>query len=341
MSPTIKDVAKKAGVSLSTVSLVINQKENISPETRRKVEQAIAELNYHPRRNARGLAAKRTYNIGFVLTEDHFSRAEPFYTKVFLGTEFEARQFHYYILLTTVPKNFREGSHVPRFLLEKNVDGVIMSGKVPQALIEYTKKCNVPVVYVDFYPPRGKYSCVTMDNESGGYMAVEHLIQLGHRRIAFLGGDRTHPSLKERLEGYKKALTENKIAVDEKLIVIDEPETGFTNGYEAAKKLLKTTRNFTAVFAFNDAMAIGCIKYLKENNLKIPKDISVVGFDDIEQDIMIDPQLTTIRVFKEELGAVAVRRMVEMIESKNFLSGRVQVPVELVVRKSTAPVAKK
>ena len=142
MSPTIKDVAQKAGVSLSTVSLVINSKSNVRPETKKRVETAIAELNYHPRRNVRGLASKRTYNLGFILTEDPFSQAEPFYTKIFLGTD---RKYHYYILLTTVQKNFREGAAIPRFLLERNVDGVILAGKVPNKLIDFVQEMGLPL----------------------------------------------------------------------------------------------------------------------------------------------------------------------------------------------------
>lgn len=340
MSPTIKDVAKKAGVSLSTVSLVINRKNNVSPETKKRVEDAIVELNFHPRRNARSLASKKTYNIGFILTEDHFSRAEPFYTKVFLGTEFEARQFHYYILLTTVPKNFRAGSHVPRFLLERNVDGVIVAGRVPQTLVDYIQEIQLPMVFTDYVPARGKFTSVLIDNESGAFEAVAHLISLGHKDIAFLGGDMSHPSMFERLRGYEKALVEHRIQPRPQLIVDTETDSAFQNGYQAAKNLLNNQLRPTAIFACNDAMALGCIRYLKEKNIKVPQNVSVIGFDDIEQDILIEPHLTTVRVFKEELGVVALRRMVEIIEGKNYLTGKVLVPVELVVRDSTCKLHK-
>jgi LacI family transcriptional regulator len=210
-----------------------------------------------------------------------------------------------------------------------------MAGRVPQGLVDYTQKFKLPIVFVDYIPNRGKYSAVLIDNESGAFDAVSHLINQGHQKIAFLGGDVSHPSMSERLMGYKKALQEHGIAIKKQLIVEDEPETAFENGYQAAERLLNNQVKPTAIFACNDAMAIGCIKFLKENNIQIPEDISVVGFDDIEQDIMIEPHLTTVRVFKEELGVVALRRMVEMIENKNFLAGRVLVPVELVVREST------
>src|SRR5690349_3574720 len=127
--PTIHDVAKRAELSISTVSLVLNNKSNVSESTREKVLQIIAELGYHPQRSARGLASSLSGNLGFILSEDHFSQAEPFYTKIFLGTEFEARAHNYYILLTTVETAPRADSTPPRFLLEQNVDGVIIAGK--------------------------------------------------------------------------------------------------------------------------------------------------------------------------------------------------------------------
>ncbi len=335
MAATIKDVAKKAGVSVSTVSLVLNGKSNVSPETRTKVQDVITALEFYPRRNARGFAARKTFNIGFILTEDHFSRAEPFYTKIFLGTEFEARRHSFYVLLTTVPKNFRSGTHLPRFLLEKNVDGVIMAGWVPQMLVEHVQGMSIPAVFVDFCPGRGRHTCVFMDNESGASQAIDHLVSLRHQRIAFLGGDMGHPSMIERLNGYKLGLAENGLQYDSSLVVVDSDGSSVDDGYGAAHRLLAMSPRPTAVFACNDAMAIGCMRYLTEQGVDVPGELSIVGFDDIEQVLMVEPTLTTIQVFKEELGAIALRRIVEMIQEKSQVTGTVLLPVELVVRNST------
>jgi len=335
MTPTIKDVASKAGVSLSTVSLVLNNKKNVSEETRLNILSAIEELNYYPRRVARGLASKTTGNIGFILTDDHFSQAEPFYTKIFLGTEFEARKYHYYVLLTTVDKSFRRNKHIPRFLLEKNVDGIILAGRVPSGLIDYVRETGLPFVIVDFLPKSGPVSTVLIDNLQGAYKAASHLIQSGHKRIAFVGGDMGHPSLKERFEGYKKALLDSGISVDENLIVSDEPYTALHDGYEAMCKLLKREVSFSALFAGNDAMAQGCIRCLRENDIPVPEKVSVVGFDDIESDLQIEPNLTTVHVDKVELGAVAIRRLVEMIDKGELVQGKTILPVELILRRST------
>lgn len=336
---TIKDVAQKAKVSEATVSLVLNNKASIREETRQRVLKAIQQLNYHPRHTARGLASRKSGNIGFILTDDHFSRAEPFYTKIFLGTEFESRKYKYYILLTTIPRAFHIETDLPRFLRERNVDGVMLAGHVPTVLSEHLFKLKMPHVFIDFSPRHKQGNVVIMDNLLGATLAVRHLLDLGHRRIAFVGGDITHPSIAKRLEGYQQALLEAQLPIADDLIESVESNTGSDDGVRATEKLLARGAQFTAIFAANDAMAIGAMQCLKKNRQQIPVDVSIVGFDDIEAGTHTQPSLTTIRVDKEELGAVAMRRLVEMIETKKELPGKVFTPVELVVRQSTAPPA--
>ncbi|MDZ7271407.1 MAG: LacI family transcriptional regulator [candidate division KSB1 bacterium] len=333
MKPTIKDVARHAGVAVSTVSLVINRKGKVSPATRARVLQAVAELNYHPHRSARGLVTRRSGNLGFILTKNRFSRAEPFYTRVFLGTEFEARGQDYYILLTTVEENFR-GEEVPRFLLERDVDGVIFAGKVPLRLIEYVRDEGLPIVLVDYFPPRGQYSAVLIDNVGGAQLAVSHLIHRGHRRIAFIGGDLEHPSIHDRLEGYRQALEQAGIQPDDALVVTDQPYTAISDGYEAARELLLRRQPFTALFAANDAMAIGALRHFQEKGISVPDQVAIVGFDDVESATTVQPALTTVRVPKEELGAIAIRRMVELINHNDRAVSRTIVPTTLVLRES-------
>ncbi len=336
---TIKDVAQRAKVSEATVSLVLNNKASIRAETRQRVLKAVQQLNYHPRQAARGLASRKSGNIGFILTDDHFSRAEPFYTKIFLGTEFESRKFKYYILLTTVPRAFRIETDLPRFLRERNVDGVLLAGHVPNALSEHILKLKLPHVFIDFSPRHKQGNVVMMDNLLGAKLAMRHLFDLGHRRIAFIGGDLTHPSIAARLEGYKQALLEAQLEPAEDLIETVESNTTTDDGVHAAEKLLARGAHFTALFTANDAMAIGAMQCLKQHGRQIPVDVSIVGFDDIEAGTHAQPPLTTIRVDKEELGAAALRRLMEMIETKKELPGKVFTPVELVVRQSTAPPA--
>lgn len=336
MAPTIKDVAKKANVSIATVSLVINNHKRISDGTKRKVNKAIRELKYHPSRSARGLVSRQTGNIGFILTEDHFLRSEPFYTRVFLGTEFEARQNEHYIFLTTIPSTFSKDDKLPRFVVERNVDGVIIAGKVPDEIIARLQRYELPLAFVDYYSPDQKYSVVLIDNISGGLMATQHLIDLGHRKVGFIGGDINHPSINDRYQGYKLALERASIPFDERLTIIDEDYPARENGYRGAEKLLKKYSDLTAIFTCNDAMAIGVMQYLKDKKFNIPKDISLIGFDDVEADLSLDPPLTTIRVPKIEMGVEVMRIMSEILKNKTNSAKKILVPVEVVVRKSTS-----
>lgn len=333
--PTIKDVAERAGLSLSTVSLAINNSGYVSEGAKTKVLKAVQELGYHPSRAARGLASKTSGNIGFILTDDHFSQAEPFYTKIFLGTEFEARDHNYYILLTTVGRQFKESGPTPRFLLERNVDGVIIAGRINERLVEYIESLGLPIVLVDYELPRKRVSTVLIDNRKGAFLATQHLIDVGHRSIGFIGGDLDHPSIRERFSSFKNTVEEKGLPLDEKFLVTDEKDTGVYNGYSAAERLLGATRRPSAIFAANDAMAIGCIESAKQRGMKIPDDLAIIGFDDIEMGSHMDPTLSTVRVFKEELGVHAVRRLVEVVKNKTKAVITMYVPVELIVREST------
>ncbi|MHB2155218.1 LacI family DNA-binding transcriptional regulator [Calditrichota bacterium GD2] len=335
MKITIHDVARRAGVSTATVSLVLHNKRKISEETRKRVLKAIQELNYHPSQVARGLVLKQTGNIGFVLTEDHFLRTEPFYTRIFLGTEFEARDSNYFVLLSTIPNDFFDDTPLPRFVMQQNVDGIIIAGKVPLKFLDRLSSYNFPLVFVDYYPPRGTYSAVLIDNIRGGMIATDHLIELGHQKIAFIGGDLQHPSISERYLGYKLALEKHSLAYDADLVVTGEQSTSKENGYRAVCALLDKKTEFTALFACNDAMAMGAMECLKKRGIKIPEQVSIVGFDDIEQDAFLDPPLTTIAVPKPELGIEAMKLIQDILNKNIRTNKKVLVPVELVVRKST------
>jgi len=335
LKTTINDVAKHAGVSIATVSLVVNNNSRISSETKRKVLKSIKALNYYPSRSARDLVSKKTGNIGFLLTDDHFLRTEPFYTKIFLGTEFESRDGEYYVLLSTVKPNFTDKDTLPRFLLEKSVDGIIIAGKVPQNLIDRIHDLEIPIVFVDYETNINSHSHVLIDNMQGGIIATNHLLELGHKNIGFIGGDFNHPSIKDRFLGYKQALETANLKINSGLIVKNLSYPNRQNGYTSAKKLFENKQDITAVFACNDAMAIGVMHYLKDNGIKIPGEISLIGFDDVEVDLLLKPQLTTVRVQKLELGIEAFRLIVDRLKVKNYFAKKILVPVDLIVREST------
>lgn len=333
--PTIKDVARKAGLSLSTVSLVINNKDNVSKATREKVHKIISELNYHPQQSGRSLASKRSGNIGFILTEDHFSKSEPFYTRIFLGTEFEARKCNYYVLMTTVGFTVKDTKEVPRFLLESNVDGVIVAGKIGSSWIDYIRERNLPLVLIDYERKTKGVSTVLIDNFGGAELATNHLISGGHTRIGFVGGDLEHPSIQARYNGFRATVKKKNLPVNDAWMSITEPDTLVVSGYRATKKIFSSKSPLpTALFVANDAMAVGCIRYLKEQGKRIPDDVAIVGFDNVEIGFLSEPRLTSINVHREEIGSIAVKRIVEMIKQKSELQTKTITNVELVVRES-------
>lgn len=319
---------------MSTASLALNNKGYVSDDLRKKVLQAVEKLKYIPNRSARSLINDATGNIGFIVSEEHFSTVEPFYTKVFLGTEFEARQNDYYILLTTVPNKFRP-SHLPRFITERNIDGVILAGKIGEAYAAAVVAEGLPAVVVDFEFKRINLPTVNIDNVMGMRIAVEYLVGLGHREIAFVGGDLVHPSIRARLDGYNIALDKLGLQRSDPLVSVEERETRTEDGFRAAEKLLDRGIKFTAVVACNDAVAIGAMRAFRERGLNIPEDISIVGFDDIELCDHVEPRLASIRVPKEELGAAALRILSRAIKEGNQTTSTVLVQPTLVPREST------
>lgn len=337
---TIRDVAQAAGVSISTVSLVLNRKGKVSEETRRRVLEVAKELRYVPSRIARDLSLQRTGNVGFVLREDHFTRSEPFYTYIFLGTEFEARLHNLYVLLTTIPRDYRKGEHTPRFLRERSVDGLLIAGKVSDAFLEEVQTLKLPAVLVD-YEAEG-FPAVVIDNQGGARVAVEHLILQGHRRIAFIGADIQHPSIAHRLEGYRMALVRAGLSIDPSFVLAEpEAEPTRVTGQQLGARMLALAERPTAVFCANDALALGVMETLLRAGLRVPDDVALVGFDDVQGAAQAPVPLTSVRVFKEQMGELAMRHLAERLEPdqtrRPYARGQhiIVAPTELVVRASS------
>jgi LacI family transcriptional regulator len=337
MNSTIKDVARKAGVAVSTVSLVMNKKGPVSKKTEKKVLQAIEELNYHPQRTARGLVTKQSGNFGFILSTDHFSQAEPFYTKIFLGAEFKAREYDYYLLLTTIKNRFTQQT-IPRFLLERNVDGVILAGTVPYKIVEYISNQKIPLVLIDYSFNNHNYSAVLIDNLMGIQKTMDHLVmECDHRNIAFIGGDMKHPGMQQRCRAFRDYLKNHQLNLNDDLIICDQETSSIETGYRAANDLLERNCSFSAIVAANDAMAVGALRACRLHDKQIPEQIAITGFDNVESAITARPALTTIHVPKEDMGAVAVQHLVQVVNQASRQGIKTILPVELVKRESTQP----
>jgi len=197
------------------------------------------------------------------------------------------------------------------------------------------------MVVLDYVPSEVDCPLVLMDNLKGGILATDHLIKNGNKNIAFIGGEISHPSIADRLSGYKRALKKAKISVRDDLILTNNDEISRQNGYNSVKELFEKRKDITAIFAGNDAMAFGIMQFLKEKDYKIPDDVSLIGFDDIEADLFLEPTLSTIKVPKINLGVEALQLLVNMINTKNYTNKKIVVPVELIKRKSTRPAKRK
>ncbi len=335
---TIKDVAEQAGVSISTVSLVLNNRGYVSPETREKILRAMQAINYKPQRSARKLATGKNGNIGFIIWEGHFYEVEMFYSQVFLGMEYAARKTDSYILLTTVKDEFDPKKDLPRFLRYNDVDGVALAGRVPISLIEYLDRQRIPFVLIDFAVPGKKYNCVQIDNYTGAYAAVEHLIRLGRQRIAFVGGTFFHPSIKERYRGYRDALEAFSV-MDSTTIsyytYVENVETSPSIGEKGIEVLLQKEPKPDAVFCCNDSTAMGVLKEVLRRQIKVPEELAIVGFDDIPTASFCSPRLTTVQVPTLVLGKEAFHLLNEVIEHPNEPPQMRVISTELVVRESS------
>ena len=331
---TITDVAKLAGVSTSTVSLVLSKKGYVSDKTRRKIQKIIDEYNYRPSGAARQLASNQTGNIGFIISDVHLSRSEAFYSRILLGSELEARNYDTNIILATVGQEYK----LPRFLKEKNVDGIIIAGSVSEELIHFLEGVGCPVVLIDYGVNGTNLDRVTLDNRRGVEMVVEYLLEQGKRKIGFIGGSYYHPSIRERFEGFQIAMNRSgygDIAHNEKYRYLIEEETSVDIGEIGTAEVLKAVPDLEAIICVNDTTALGCLKYLRKLGVKIPTQMSVVGFDDVNFAAVAHPPLSSVHVPKVEMGMAGVTLLKERMKNPDRAFQTRVLPVELIIRESS------
>lgn len=324
---TLEMVATEAGVSPSTVSRIINGTATVSEARRAAVEQAIAKLNFQPNPAARGLATGRSMTIG-VVTQAIDS---PYYSEGLRGIELFLQEQGYAALFMSGNWNEKDEERCLSQLIARRVDGIIFfAGRLGnKELALYAKQ--LPVVVTGRQLKGNGLFSLKVDDQNGAALATRHLIGLGHRRIAFIGGPPDHSDAQERFEGYKQTLADAKIAFNQKLVADgDFREAG---GVQAVNWLLDSGANFSAVFCANDQMAHGVYLGLSQRGLRVPEDVSVVGFDDLVASSYMLPPLTTIRQSVLDLGQWSARAVLQMVNGER---PRISLPpVELIVRKST------
>ncbi|MFH1214354.1 MAG: LacI family DNA-binding transcriptional regulator [Candidatus Neomarinimicrobiota bacterium] len=332
---TIVDVAKQAGVSTATVSRVINDTGKVKAVTRKKVLNAIKLHNFTPNIGARVMQNKRTKIIGMVFPD----ASSTYFTEIIRGIFNCVNQYDYQVIIGSAHDEEEEMKAVSRFLNGRTVDGLIIMAPSLQngEIYALQAKYKTPAVFISV--PRGKpgTSSVVLDNFNMAIKMTNHLIDLGHKEIAFIKGPVHNYDSQRRYKGYLEALQSHNFEIKDEYII----QGNFTeySGYKAFEKnLASLSPRPTAIFAANDAMAIGAIEAIKDYGLKVPRDIAVVGFDDISTSQYITPALTTVRVPLFDLGQVVGKTLLQKIENVSeqqiTVVERIVIPLELVIRES-------
>jgi LacI family transcriptional regulator len=306
---TIQDIAERAGVSQMTVSRVLNNRPDVAPATRKRIEEVIKELDYRPSELARGLRSKRTKTIGLIVPDS----SNPFFAEIAKGVEDEGYEAGYSVILCNSAKMPERELKYLDLLQAKGVDGIIFITTTTQIdqirpLIDH----GIPVVM--FYRDPGDLNVDTfkIDNYSSGYLATRHLADLGHQNIACIRPGSTETPSAKRVDGYKQALEDCGLSWNPDLM--RQGDNLLSGGERAARQLLEGEYSFSAIFACNDAMAIGAMRALRSYGYRIPEDISVVGIDDIILASYAEPALTTVAQPKEAAGHQAVQYLIQRIE---------------------------
>lgn len=329
---TIKEVSRLASVSPSTVSRVLNGTAPVATDTRDRVLRAVETLDYQPNTFARGLVTNRSEGIGVVVNEI----SSPYYASIVQGIEeaVEARGKHL-IVSSGHAKESSEHQAV-EFLKQRRSDALILH---LEAVSDYTilqwAKRETPLVIIGRYVAELADRCVHLDNEAGGYLATRHLIEHGHRRIAHITGWMAIEDARARLAGYRRALAEAQIPFDEMLVVDgDFVEEG---GVRGARRLLERKLDFSALFAANDQMAAGALQVFRDEGLRVPYDISLIGYDDVLLARYVHPKLTTIRQPLAEMGRAAAQLALAALGEADREEVTRKFEPELIVRESVAP----
>ncbi len=330
---SIKDIARAAGVSHSTVSRSLSDSPLVNPETKARIQRLSSEMGYTPNAAARSLVMGRTRTVGVVVT----TIADPFIAEVTQGIESTAYEHGYTVVLASSNSDPAREIAAVEMLRSKRVDGVIVtSSRVGALYHDHLERIGVPVVLINNHSEQsGRYTfSISVDNQHGGYLATQHLIALGHRRIAFVTAQVNHSSNMGRLAGYQLALSEAGLASDPSLVVAGNGRVdGGVHSWSSLKTLPEPP---TAVFCYNDMTAIGLLHAVQQAGLSVPQDLSVVGFDDIPFALYVSPALTTIAQPQFAMGQQAMQMALDLMKAPSGAQiSDINIKGELIVRESS------
>ncbi|MBX3085464.1 MAG: LacI family DNA-binding transcriptional regulator [Anaerolineae bacterium] len=332
MRVTMKEIAQKANVSIKTVSRVVNGQGEISAETVRRVQEVIDEFGYRPNLMARSLVTQRTNSIGLIVP----NISNPFYPEVAQAVLSTARESHHNMLLCSHENDAEEQQQILDSLVAQGVDGIIIfpALRSHEQLARFADTYE-PLVVVNDVLDVAKVSHVQADIFAGATRAVEYLVEKGHRSIAMINAVRSPLNRRWREQGFRQAMIAHDISPAAIFMLPgDQAETDIEGGYDAAKQLLTQHPKTTAIFCYNDMMAIGALRACQELGRDVPRDCAIIGFDDIAIASIIQPALTTIRINKFELGTAAAHQLLQRLEGRRDTTPRVVLDVDLIVRQS-------
>jgi len=333
MTVTIYDVAREAGVSMATVSRVVNNNPNVKPQTRKKVFEAIERLGYRPNAVARGLASKKTTTVGVVIPDI----SDSIVAEVARGIEDIANMYHYNIILSNADKKKDKEIRIINTLLEKQVDGLLFMGGVITDEHLDAFRTSVPVVLCGTTDEGKLIPSVTIDHEQAAYDAVKLLIDQGHKKIAMISVTLKDPATGyARYQGCKRAMEDAGLTLDEQDVRIGNYR--YESGMEAMSYFLELPERPTAVFAATDEMAIGAIHTIQDHGLRVPEDISVISIDNIRMASMVRPQLTTVAQPMYDIGAVSMRLLTKLMNKEQIDQTQILLPHDVIKRNSVAQV---
>jgi LacI family transcriptional regulator len=346
---TMRDVAEDSGFSPATVSIVLNNAplaRYIAPATKKRIEEAAKKLGYRPNAMARFLRSKRSHTVGLVF----FDITDPFCTPVMRGIENALYQSSYVPIFADAHNQRNRFERYLEMLLEHHVEALIVVANwlvVDIHVLADLSKRNIPAATIGWELPGDTVSSVMVDNETGGRMALEHLHQLGHRKIAFIRGPKMIIDSAPRWRGVQKFAHSAGLEIDPALVLqlpdSFDPNSGFEGGHRLTEELLQKKKKFTALMAFDDLTALGAIRALTKAGVKVPENCSVTGFDDVAMAALSAPSLTTVRQPLEAMGTNAVNIVMESIkaglEKREWNTVRQKMNPELVIRDSTRDVA--
>lgn len=330
---TLKDVAQLAGVSTATVSYALSGKRMISEETKQRINRAIAQLDYVPDLNARSLSMRDSKLIGVVVPQtepgDRLMFQNSFYSEALGSIEYCARQHGYHILISATDAN----ESYLTLAKQRNLDGIIVIGMYPDEFYQQMKKTQIPIVLIDSYCNDHYYNNIRIDDAYGSYMATKHVLDCGHRETVFFVGQlKENGVMKKRLAGYRQALEEYGLPYREENVF--EGQIDYESGVRMAAKLAASNLPATAVVAAADILAIGAIKGFYDAGLRVPEDISIIGFDDLEISQYLAPGLTTVRQQISMKGQRAVELLLEHIADPSLSKQEEILPLKLIERGS-------